>query len=93
MDAPAAAPKRGPAGAAKPVGRSKRDPLFYAVILLLLADIVCGLGLAVFAEKILKFTPMAGMGLGMAALGLGILAYFLFLGDGRSKRGPGSKDP
>jgi hypothetical protein len=36
---------------------------------------------------------MAGMGLGMAALGLGILAYFLFLGDGRSKRGPGSKDP
>jgi hypothetical protein len=64
----------------------QREPLHFVVVLLLVADIVFGLALAVFAEKVLMFRPMAILGCGLAALGLGILAYFVLLGSGRSKR-------
>jgi len=64
----------------------QRDPLHFVVIALLLADIVFGLGLAVFAEKVIAFRPMAIMGCGLAALGLGILAYFVLVGGGAEKR-------
>ncbi|HEX4507294.1 MAG TPA: hypothetical protein VH722_16305 [Alphaproteobacteria bacterium] len=63
-----------------------REPLYFVVILMLIADIVFGLGLAVFAEKVIDFRPMAVVGLGLAALGLGILAYFVLFGSGRVKR-------
>ena len=61
----------------------QREPLHFVVILLLVADIVFGLGLAVFAERVLFFRPMAIMGCGLAALGLGVLGYFILLGSGR----------
>jgi hypothetical protein len=64
----------------------QREPLHFAVILLLVADIVFGLGIAVFAEKVLSFRPMAILGCGLAALGLGILGYFVLVGGGKSKR-------
>ncbi|MDQ7249192.1 hypothetical protein [Dongia sedimenti] len=64
----------------------QREPLHFIVVVLLLADIVFGLGLAVFAEKVLSFRPMAIVGCGLAALGLGILAYFILLGGGRRSR-------
>jgi hypothetical protein len=94
----AAAPARvaapsGPA-AARPAADpkpAKRNSLFYAVICLLILDIVCGLGLALFAQAILLFPPMAVMGLGLAILGVGIMAYFLLVGDGRSP--PTDKKP
>ena len=63
----------------------QREPLHFIVIVLLLADIIFGLGLAVFAEKVLSFRPMAIMGCGLAALGLGILAYFVLMGGGSKK--------
>ena len=65
---------------------SRREPLHFVVVVLLIADIVFGLGLAVFAEKVLEFRPMAIMGCGLAALGLGVLAYFVLLGGGRGSR-------
>jgi hypothetical protein len=77
-----------PATAPKP---AKRDLLFYAVICLLVADILFGLGLALFAQAVLQFPPMAVMGLGLAVLGVGIMAYFLLLGDGRGQ--PALKRP
>ena len=40
----------------------QREPLHFIVVVLLLADIVFGLGLAVFAEKMLNFRPMALVG-------------------------------
>jgi hypothetical protein len=64
----------------------QREPLHFIVVLLLLADIVFGLGLAVFAEKVLMFRPMAIMGCGLAALGLGVLAYFVLAGGGKRTR-------
>jgi hypothetical protein len=64
----------------------QREPLHFTVIILLIADIVFGLGLAVFAEKVLAFRPMAIMGCGLAALGLGVLAYFVLLGGGKRSR-------
>jgi hypothetical protein len=64
----------------------QREPLHFIVVVLLLADIVFGLGLAVFAEKMLNFRPMALVGCGLAALGLGILAYFILLGGGKRSR-------
>jgi hypothetical protein len=64
----------------------QREPLHFIVVLLLLADIVFGLGLAVFAEKVLAFRPMAVMGCGLAALGLGILGYFVLVGGGKRSR-------
>ncbi|HVY99632.1 MAG TPA: hypothetical protein VHA35_09030 [Dongiaceae bacterium] len=77
--------------APKPAPRIKprpapREPLYFVVILLLIADIVFGLGLAVFAEKVIAFRPMAVVGLGLAALGLGILAYFVLFGSGKPKK-------
>ena len=63
-----------------------REPLHFIVVLLLLADIVFGLGLAVFAEKVLTFRPMAIMGCGLAALGLGVLGYFVLFGGGKRSR-------
>jgi hypothetical protein len=63
-----------------------REPLHFIVVLLLLADIVFGLGLAVFAEKVLLFRPMAIMGCGFAALGLGVLGYFVLFGGGKRSR-------
>jgi hypothetical protein len=64
----------------------QREPLHFVVVVLLLADIVFGLGLAVFAEKVLTFRPMAIMGCGLAALGLGVLGYFVLFGGGRRSR-------
>jgi hypothetical protein len=64
----------------------QREPLHFIVVLLLLCDIVFGLGLAVFAEKVLSFRPMAIMGCGLAALGLGVLAYFILVGGGKRTR-------
>jgi hypothetical protein len=64
----------------------QREPLHFIVVILLLADIIFGLGLAVFGEKVLNFRPMAIMGCGLAALGLGILAYFVLLGGGKRSR-------
>jgi hypothetical protein len=64
----------------------QREPLHFVVVLLLLADIVFGLGLAVFAEKVLAFRPMAIMGCGLAVLGLGILGYFVLVGGGKRSR-------
>ena len=73
--------------AAPPAARQEpshvREPLHFAVIVLLVADVIFGLGLAVFAEKVLAFRPMAIMGCGLAALGLGILAYFVLFGGGK----------
>jgi hypothetical protein len=66
--------------------RRPREPLYFTVIILLIADIVLGLGIALFAEKVIAFRPMAVGGLGLAGLGLGILAYFVLFGSGRSKR-------
>jgi len=62
-----------------------REPLYFVVILLLIADIVFGLGLAVFAETVIAFRPMAVVGLGLAGLGLGVLAYFVLFGSGRPR--------
>jgi hypothetical protein len=64
----------------------QREPLHFIVIVLLLADIIFGLGLAVFAEKVLAFRPMALMGCGLAALGLGVLGYFVLMGGGKRTR-------
>jgi F0F1-type ATP synthase assembly protein I len=63
-----------------------REPLYFVVILLLIADIVFGLGLAVFADRVMDFRPMAVGGLGLAGLGLGILAYFVLFGSGKPKQ-------
>jgi hypothetical protein len=78
----------GPSSLAAAPKRARRNPLFFVVICLLITDIVFGLGLAVFAQTILQFPPMAVMGLGLAVLGVGILAYFLLLGDGRNQPAP-----
>jgi hypothetical protein len=64
----------------------QREPLHFVVVLLLVADIVFGLGLAIFAEKVLDFRPMAIMGCGLAALGVGVLGYFVLFGSGRRTR-------
>jgi hypothetical protein len=64
----------------------QREPLHFVVVILLIADIVFGLGLAVFAEKVLDYRPMAIMGCGLAALGLGVLAYFVLMGGGKRSR-------
>jgi hypothetical protein len=64
----------------------QREPLHFIVVLLLVADIIFGLGLAVFAERMLAYRPMAIMGCGLAALGLGVLAYFVLFGGGKRSR-------
>jgi hypothetical protein len=83
-------PQPDPKPAPDPVDWSQevlqREPLHFVVVLLLLADIVFGLGLAVFAEKVLTFRPMAIMGCGLAALGLGVLGYFVLFGGGKRSR-------
>jgi hypothetical protein len=79
-----ATPTAEPASAKAP--GSQREPLHFVVVVLLIADIVFGLGLAVFAEKVLEFRPMAIMGCGLAALGLGVLAYFVLFGGGKGRR-------
>ena len=79
-------------GASAPAARphdplaTGREPLHFVVIVLLVADIVFGLGLAVFAEEVIAFRPMAIMGCGLAALGLGILAYFVLIGGGSDRK-------
>ena len=65
---------------------AKREPLYFVVVILLIMDIVLGLGIAVFAEKVIAFRPMAMVGLGLAGLGLGILAYFVLFGSGRAPK-------
>jgi len=83
-------PQPEPQPAPDPVDRTQevlqREPLHFIVVLLLLADIVFGLGLAVFAEKVLIYRPMAIMGCGLAALGLGVLGYFVLFGGGKRTR-------
>ena len=83
-------PQPEPQPAPDPVDRTQevlqREPLHFIVVLLLLADIVFGLGLAVFAEKVLLYRPMAIMGCGFAALGLGVLGYFVLFGGGKRTR-------
>lgn len=77
-----------PVGPAKPFRdplATGREPLHFVVIVLLVADVIFGLGLAVFAEEVIAFRPMAIMGCGLAALGLGILAYFVLVGGGTDK--------
>jgi len=93
---PAAAPEPVPTRASRPgksgpadgTGRQKprRDPLYFVVIVLLCADVLFGLGLAVFAEEVISFRPMAVMGVGLAALGFGILAYFVLFGSGSDRK-------
>lgn len=73
--------------------KARNSPLFFVVILLLLADIGFGLGLGMFADRILKVPQMAGAGVGLAVLGVLILAYFLLFGDGRSLTRRASKKP
>ena len=85
VDAPAPEPAEAIPEDNTPVAL-QREPLHFVVVLLLLADIVFGLGLAVFAEKVLMFRPMAIMGCGLAALGLGVLAYFILVGGGKRAR-------
>ena len=79
-----------PQPAAEPVDTTpealQREPLHFIVVILLLADIIFGLGLAVFAEKALNFRPMAIIGCGLAALGLGVLGYFVLVGHGKQSR-------
>jgi len=75
-----------PVAPALPTPRPKREPLYFTVIVLLVADIVLGLGIAVFAEKVIDFRPMAVGGLGLAGLGLGILAYFVLFGSGKAPK-------
>lgn len=87
-DAPHAGVNPDPApGASKPSSKPGRgrEPLYFTVIVLLIADIVLGLGIALFAEKVIDFRPMAVGGLGLAGLGLGILAYFVLFGSGKPK--------
>jgi hypothetical protein len=88
--APDLPPGPPPASEAPPVDTApeilQREPLHFIVVLLLLTDIVFGLGLAVFAEKVLAFRPMAIMGCGLAALGLGVLGYFVLFGGGKRSR-------
>lgn len=67
----------------KPVPR--REPGYFAVIILLVLDIVIGLGLAVFGEKVMEFRPIAVAGLGLAGIGLVILAYFVLFGSGKRR--------
>jgi hypothetical protein len=87
IDAPAVSPAPERQPAPKPArAKPTREPLYFVVILLLIADIVLGLGIAVFAEKVMDFRPMAVGGLGLAGLGLGILAYFVLFGSGRPKK-------
>lgn len=74
-----------PGAPAKSARRPPRAQLHFVVIILLCLDVVFGLGLALFAEKVIDFEPMALLGFGLAALGLGILAYFVLIGDGRAK--------
>jgi hypothetical protein len=79
-------PEPAPAPADQTPEVLQREPLHFVVIFLLVADIVFGLGLAVFAEKVLTFRPMAIIGCGLAALGLGVLAYFVLVGGGKRTR-------
>ncbi len=86
-ESPGAAPEAGARLESPPKKRpAPREPLYFVVILLLIGDIVFGLGIAVFAEKVMAFRPMAVVGLGLAGLGLGILAYFVLFGSGRPKK-------
>ena len=65
-----------------------RDPMYRAVVTLLIADIVVGLGLAIFGAMVLDTQPIAIVGLGMAVLGIAILAFYIAIGakaDRRSK--------
>jgi hypothetical protein len=84
---PPGTPLGAPLGTAAPKPRTqRREPLHFVVVVLLIADIIFGLGLAVFAEKVLMFRPMAIMGCGLSALGLGVLAYFVLFGGGKGNR-------
>lgn len=65
-----------------------RDPMFRAIVALLIADIVFGLGLAVFGAAVLDTRPIAFLGLAMALLGIAILAFYVAIGhraDHRAK--------
>ena len=79
-------PDRGAPIAARPMRETRppRNSGYFVVIVMLILDIIFGLALAVFAERVIAYRPMAVMGLGFAALGLGILAYFLLFGSGRT---------
>lgn len=63
-----------------------RDPMYRAVVALLIADVVVGLGLAVFAAAVLDTRPIAFLGLAMALLGIAILAFYIAIGARADRR-------
>jgi hypothetical protein len=76
---------------AKP--QRRRSPLHFVVVVLLVVDIMLGLGLAFFAEEVISYRPIAIMGFGLAALGLGILAYFVVFGARAEQRKRARRNP
>ena len=63
-----------------------RDPIYRTIVGLLIADVVMGLGLAVFAEAVLDIRPIAYLGLTMAVLGFAILAFYIAIGRRADRR-------
>lgn len=63
-----------------------RDPMYRAVVGLLIVDVVFGLGLAVFAEAVLEIRQIALLGLAMALLGIAILAFYVAVGRQSDRR-------
>lgn len=63
-----------------------RDPIYRAIVGLLIADVVMGLGLAVFAEAVLEIRPIAYLGVTMAVLGIAILAFYIAIGRRANRR-------
>ena len=63
-----------------------RDPMYRAVVALLISDVVVGLGLAIFAAAVLDTRPIAFLGLAMALLGIAILAFYVAIGARADRR-------
>jgi threonine/homoserine efflux transporter RhtA len=63
-----------------------RDPMYRAVVALLIGDVVVGLGLAVFAAAVLDTRPVAFLGLAMALLGIAVLAFYIAIGARADRR-------
>jgi uncharacterized membrane protein len=63
-----------------------RDPMYRAVVALLIGDVVVGLGLAIFAAAVLDTRPIAFLGLAMALLGIAVLAFYIAIGARADRR-------